>query len=127
MVAPPGLARPADGGAVGAVAIHGAGSTVAWACSDTGLAHRAALRPVLVLPSLLEVRDAVRAGAGAALLPRSLVAADLAMGALVDWGIVEGRTVEGWVLHLSRRLVSPKVSAFVSYLCDAFPEGVFRV
>ena len=37
------------------------------------------------------VRDAVRAGVGAARLPISLVSHDLAAGTLVHWGDVEGR------------------------------------
>ena len=69
------------------------------------------------------VRDAVRAGAGAALLPRSMVAEDLAAGRLVEWGAAAERAVEIWVLHTSRRLVSPKVEAFVRFLCAAFPDG----
>ena len=126
LIAPPGLTLPAEAATIPAVLLHGAATTLTWHRSDTGPSH-ATLHPVLVLPSLLEVRDATRAGAGAALLPRSLVAADLAAGTLVEWGRVDGRAVEGWVLHLSRRLMSPKVSAFVTYLCEAFPDGVFRV
>jgi hypothetical protein len=30
------------------------------------------------------------------------------------------------VLHSSRRLVSPKVAAFVRFLCDAFPDARLR-
>src|SRR5450756_1582090 len=41
--------------------------------------------PVLRLSSLLMVRDAVVAGAGAALLPKLLVAGDLEAGRLVQW------------------------------------------
>ncbi len=79
--------------------------------------------PVLRLSSLIMVREAVRAGAGVALLPRSITARDLASGRLVSWGAVTSRTVELWVLHTSRRLVSSKVTAFVRFLGDAFPEA----
>lgn len=66
---------------------------------------------------------AVRAGAGAALLPHSLIRADVANGSVVNWGGCRGREqpVELWVLHSSRRLVSPKVSAFVEFLAESFP------
>ena len=45
---------------------------------------RVAVDPVLRLGALTMVRDAVRAGTGAALLPFSLVADDLRDGALVS-------------------------------------------
>ena len=41
--------------------------------------------PVLRLSSLLMVRDAVLAGAGAAILPRLLVTDDVAAGRLAHW------------------------------------------
>ncbi|WP_241419838.1 LysR substrate-binding domain-containing protein [Acidiphilium multivorum] len=44
--------------------------------------------PVLRLSSLLMVRDAVLAGAGAAMLPRLLVTDDVAPGRLALWGPV---------------------------------------
>ncbi|HET7267896.1 MAG TPA: LysR family transcriptional regulator [Oleiagrimonas sp.] len=75
----------------------------------------------LHLSSLEMVRDAVRAGAGVAMLPRSLVREDVARGRLVRWGDYPGRTVELWALHNSRRLTSPKVSAFVEFLAESFP------
>jgi DNA-binding transcriptional LysR family regulator len=46
--------------------------------------------PVLQLSSLSMVRDAVVAGVGAALLPKMLVADDIASGRLVQWGRLEG-------------------------------------
>ncbi|MCJ2023157.1 LysR family transcriptional regulator [Methylobacterium sp. J-067] len=75
--------------------------------------------PVLRLSSLPTVRDAVVAGAGAALLPRSLVGSDVAAGRLTCWGWLEGPPTELWALYTSRRLVSPKVKAFVAHLADA--------
>jgi len=79
--------------------------------------------PVLRLSSLLMVRDAVRAGTGAALLPHSMVADDLAAGRLVSWGAASERPVELWVLHTSRRLASPKVTAFVQFMRAAYAVG----
>jgi DNA-binding transcriptional LysR family regulator len=64
----------------------------------------------------------VQAGVGAALLPSTVVADDLQAGRLVSWGEASDRNVELWVLHTSRRLVSSKVSAFVTYLCEAFAD-----
>jgi DNA-binding transcriptional LysR family regulator len=79
--------------------------------------------PVLRLSSLLMVRDAVRAGVGAARLPISLVSGDLASGRLVHWGDVEGPETALWALYPSRRLLSARVSAFLDFLRDAFPKG----
>ncbi len=76
--------------------------------------------PVLRVSSKPMMRDAVRAGAGAALLPRSVIADDLKAGRLSYWGESSDREVELWVLHTPGRLVSSKVAAFVKFLCDAF-------
>jgi len=83
-------------------------------------------QPVLRLSSLLTVRDAVTAGAGAAMLPQSLIARLLDQGELVAWGAA-GDEVELWVLHTSRRLQNPKVRAFVEFICGCYPSGVFAV
>ena len=81
--------------------------------------------PVLRLSSLLMVRDAVLAGAGAAMLPKLLVADDVASGRLALWGILAGPSVEIWALQSSRRLVGAKVRAFLDIVEKAFPERVF--
>jgi len=73
------------------------------------------------MSSLLMMRDAVLAGAGAALLPRSLVESAVARNGLVIWGRMLDRPIELWALHNSRRLVSTKVTAFMEYLRNAFP------
>lgn len=83
-------------------------------------------RPVLRLSSLLMVRDAIAEGAGAAMLPQSIVGPLLEKGQLVTWGIA-GDEVELWVLHTSRRLQSPKVRAFVEFICEFYPGGSFTV
>jgi DNA-binding transcriptional LysR family regulator len=81
--------------------------------------------PLLRLSSLLMVREAAMAGAGAALLPKLLVDADLDAGRLVHWGTQNGAPVEIWALQSSRRLVSAKVRAFLDALDAAFPNRVF--
>ena len=81
--------------------------------------------PVLRLSSLLLVRDAVLAGAGAALLPKILVVDDIATGRLACWGTHAGPPVEIWALQSSRRLVSAKVRAFLDVVERAFPERSF--
>jgi DNA-binding transcriptional LysR family regulator len=90
-----------------------------WTVRDGSSRTAYAPVPVLRLSSLPMLRDAVVAGAGAAVLPRSLVGGDVAAGRLALWGGLEGPPNEVWALHTSRRLVSPKVSAFVSYLAEA--------
>lgn len=82
-------------------------------------------QPVLRLSSLLMVRDAIAAGAGAAMLPQSIIGSLLDKGVLVSWGIA-GDEVELWVLHTSRRLQSPKVRAFVEFMCKQYPGGIFH-
>lgn len=82
--------------------------------------------PVLRLSSLLMVRDAIAAGAGVALLPQSIIGTFVDKGDLVIWGVVSDE-VELWVLHTSRRLQSPKVRAFVEFMCDQYPDGAFVV
>jgi len=79
--------------------------------------------PVLRLSSMLMLRDAAIAGAGVTLVPQSIVWKQLTTGELVQWGVVSGREVELWVLHTSRRLASPKVKAFVDFMCSRYPEG----
>src|SRR6185312_14816197 len=81
--------------------------------------------PVLRLSSLLMVRDAVLAGAGAAMLPKLLVADDVAAGRLALWGVQAGPPVELWALQSSRRLVGAKVRAFLDVVEEAFPERAF--
>ena len=72
--------------------------------------------PVLRLSSILMVREAVLAGAGAALLPGFVLADDRAQGRLRVWGHLAGPENEIWALHPSRRLASPKVTAFMEWL-----------
>jgi DNA-binding transcriptional LysR family regulator len=78
--------------------------------------------PKLRLSSFLMIRDAAVAGAGAALIPRSIAWGQLTRGELVQWGTVSGVEVELWVLHTSRRLAAPKVRAFVEFMCAQYPQ-----
>lgn len=82
-------------------------------------------RPVLRLSSLLMVRDATLAGAGAALLPKLLVADDIAAGRLIQWGAEDTPPVQIWALQSSRRLVGAKVRAFLDIIEQSFPDKVF--
>lgn len=94
----------------------------AWSVRDGELMLEP--QPVLRLSSLLTVRDAVCAGAGAGMLPRSIIGRQLEQGELVAWGMA-GEEVELWVLHTSRRLQNPKVRAFVEFICSRYSNGVF--
>ncbi|SEN75740.1 LysR family transcriptional regulator [Bradyrhizobium sp. OK095] len=122
VVASPSLDRPTDDGAVPAV-VRGASDLTAWDVVASNGSSRITVEPVLRLSSLIMVRDAVRAGVGAARLPVSLVSRDLAAGKLVHWGNVDGPEIALWTLYPSRRLLSARVSAFLDFLKEAFPAG----
>lgn len=123
VVASPGLARPVDGAAAPAVVRAGGDRAVAWDVTTATGRERIAVTPVLVLSSLMMVRDAARMGVGAARLPVSLVSRDLAAGALVQWGALDAPEIALWALYPSRRLLSARVSAFLAHLREAFPTG----
>lgn len=123
VVASPDMIPPADGEAVPAIVRGSTKPSEVWnVTKSTGVASLC-VNPILSLSSLVMVRDAVRMGAGAAQLPLSLVSYDLANGTLVHWGNLEGPEVTLWALYPSRRLLSARVSAFLEYLKEAFPEG----
>jgi DNA-binding transcriptional LysR family regulator len=123
VVASPDLARPTDGSPVPAI-IRGTGSGAeVWKMANAIGRSTIVIDPVLGLSSLIMVRDAVRAGVGAARLPVSLVSHDLAAGRLVHWGDVDGPDIALWTLYPSRRLLSARVSAFLDHLKSAFPTG----
>ncbi len=122
IVASPALARPPEGEPVPAV-VRSAADRSAWKISDVEAQEAIDVEPVLTLSSLSMVRDAVRAGVGAGKLPISLVSQDLAHGTLVHWGDVDAPDITVWALYPSRRLLSARVSAFLSFLKDAFPNG----
>lgn len=81
--------------------------------------------PMLRMSSLLLVHDAVLAGAGPALLPKLLVADDLAAGRLALWGTQDGPPVEIWALQSSGRLIGAKVRAFLDVVEKTFPNKTF--
>jgi len=119
VVAAPGIPRPAPG------AVRPVPSIVTstfqpthWSLDDGQLV----LEPVpkMQFSSLLMVRDAAIAGGGAALIPQSIARNPLASGELVQWGTVSGVQPALWVLHTSRRLATPKVRAFVDFICDRY-------
>lgn len=128
LVAAPGLpmprARAGKTHAVPAVVMPTFRDNDLWPLRDGKLL--VAPQPVLRLSSLLMVKDAACAGAGAALLPWSVAGALVEAGQLKLWGKLGGE-VELWVLHTSRRLQSPKVRAFVDFLCQQYPDGRFVV
>ncbi|WP_333624035.1 LysR substrate-binding domain-containing protein, partial [Stenotrophomonas indicatrix] len=84
-VAHPNLPLPAQGETAPAV-FRPSGVATTWDLVTPRGEMHVAVDPVLRLGALTMVRDAVRAGTGAALLPFSLVADDLRDGALVSWG-----------------------------------------
>ncbi|APA88458.1 LysR family transcriptional regulator [Paraburkholderia sprentiae WSM5005] len=122
VVAAPSVSMPRAGAvrAVPAIVFSSFQSTN-WTLDD----GRLILEPVprLRLSSFLMIRDAAVAGAGAALLPQSIAWDPLTQGRLVQWGAVSDVEAALWVLHTSRRLASPKVRAFVEFICDQYPEG----
>lgn len=127
VVAAPSIVRPADDDAdrnVPAVVMEAAPARREWKLIETP-ASALLPQPALRLGTLTMIRDAVLAGAGAAVLPRSLVGRDIAEGRLVAWGRIASQPAEIWVLYNSRRLLSSKVSAFVAYLGKVFPNGSF--
>lgn len=120
VVASPQL--PRTGGPAPGVA-RGTGERQIWHVKTEAGRSAIKIEPVLALGTLIMVRDAVRAGVGAARLPISLVAHDLADGTLVNWGDIDGPEIALWTLYPSRRLLSPRVSAFLDFLKQAFPNG----
>jgi DNA-binding transcriptional LysR family regulator len=121
-VASPGLQRPAAGAPVPAV-VRVSSNQMGWDLATDEGDVRVSIDPILRLASLIMIRDAVRTGVGAAVLPLSLVASDLRAGALVHWGDGKGPPIEIWALYPSRRLLSARVSAFLEFLKEAFPLG----
>lgn len=127
LVAAPTLKRPAAAPAgeaplVPAVAYASRYDGGLWRYQDGDTLNSVMPDVRIRISSVLAMRDAVIAGAGAALLPKSLIQPALEAGELVVWGRMLDRPIELWVLHHSRRLVSTKVGTFVQYLCDAFPS-----
>jgi DNA-binding transcriptional LysR family regulator len=123
VVAHPNIPRPLADAAVPGVMRGTGGGVATWTVKSQDGRENIAANPVLCLSSLVMVRDAVRAGVGAACLPISLVNHDLKAGRLAHWGDVDAPDIAIWALYPSRRLLSARVSAFLNYLKEAFPRG----
>ncbi|MBX4951330.1 LysR family transcriptional regulator [Rhizobium binae] len=123
VVANPKLPRPHGGEPVPAIVRGSMAGAESWAVTTPEGKSRLTAKPVLSLASFVMVRDAVRAGLGAARLPLSLAISDLAAGTLANWGQADEIETTLWALYPSRRLLSARVSAFLDYLKAAFPQG----
>lgn len=132
IVAHPDLSRPTapemdvHTPEVRAVLLTWAPTNIVWKFrTENGM--ESTLKPVatLRLSSLLMIRDAVLAGAGAALLPRLLIEDDIKAGRLSHWGTDAHPPVEVWALRNSRRLVGAKVRAFLDVIEQTFPDRVY--
>lgn len=122
VVASPAIERPkvhGSGVTVPGILLEGAGDE-RWFFHNSDIEISIAIRPVLKLSTLIMVRDAAVSGAGAAILPRAFIENDLSTGKLIEWGSVLHEPVEIWIMHSSRRLVSPKVTAFIQFLCFTY-------
>ncbi|NLS16667.1 LysR family transcriptional regulator [Rhizobium sp. P40RR-XXII] len=122
VVASPDLLLPTGDLPVPGV-LRGASDRQTWEVRTADGRPTINIEPVLTLSSLIMVRDAVRAGVGAGRLPVSLVSHDLADGTLVQWGEIDGPDIALWALYPSRRLLGARVSAFLDFLKEAFPQG----
>lgn len=122
VVASPALPRP-NGDHPAPVVARGPSEPQTWQVKTPGGRSTIRIEPVLTLSTLITIRDAVRAGVGAARLPISLVSHDLADGTLVHWGDIDGPEIALWTLYPSRRLLSARVSAFLDFLKQVFPNG----
>jgi DNA-binding transcriptional LysR family regulator len=58
-------------------------------------------------------------------LPKLLVADDIAAGRLAFWGPLAEPPVEIWALQSARRLVGAKVRAFLAVVEATFPDKTF--
>ena len=121
---PPSTTRRADATLASVMRVGSTDEDV-WRVVDTndGKERLYFPRAVLKFSNPLPIREAVCAGAGAALIPHTIVADDLATGRLVSWGTSTEPPIEVWALHASRRLVSPKISAFVTFICDYYAQA----
>lgn len=123
VVATPGLTWPEPDKAVSSVVRSLVGKPDTWNVATRSGPAKLATIPVLGMSSNTMLRDAVLMGTGVARLPLSLVSKDIASGRLNHWGDVEGAETALWALYPSRRLLSARVSAFLDYLKEAFPQG----
>ncbi|MGI4942438.1 MAG: LysR family transcriptional regulator [Janthinobacterium lividum] len=104
-----------------AVTLNTSSSDEVWRIKENSTLRIYRPQQILRLSSALIIRDAVIEGAGFALLPSSLVEADVLVGRLVCHGVSEEPQRTIWALHSSRRFVSNKVKVFLRYLEEVFP------
>ena len=133
LVASPGMAMPpfcgsdvAENSPVPVVVRPQSAADTVWRFTGAdGTEHTLKPEPALRLSSLLMIRDAVLAGAGAAMLPKLLVEDDVAAGRLAVWGVDAAPPVQVWALRNSRRLIGAKVKAFLDAIEQTFPNRVY--
>ena len=118
-VAAPWMTMPAEGEPARLILRGNEPLPRSWRLRSNDGAHTVLLRPAMRLSTLLMMREAALHGAGVALFPRTLVNDDLVSGRLAEWGVLEAEQTEIWALHISRRLPSPKVGAFLRHLESA--------
>jgi len=126
VVGHPSIARAdwdSDAAPVPAVILSGAPDAGPWNIARDGQTQLLHTRTVLRLSSMTMVHDAVLDAAGVAMMPRSLVQADIDAGHLQNWGGAVGRRIEVWALYAPNRHVSRKVSAFIRMLTEQFVDG----
>ncbi|MBE7220868.1 MAG: LysR family transcriptional regulator [Caulobacteraceae bacterium] len=126
------VATPALAGAVGAraeapqatawpaVVREGWGDGGRWEIEQAGAKVAVQAVPRLSLSTPLAMLDAVLAGVGAALLPRTLVQDHLDAGRLVALGPRFGPAEEVWLLHAAGRLPSRRLLALVDILLPIY-------
>ncbi|HTN64075.1 MAG TPA: LysR family transcriptional regulator [Devosia sp.] len=110
----------ADGETTPAIVLTAGRDPSSWTLRRDDAVFKVEPQAVMRCSSMVLVRGAVLAGAGAAIMPRHLVAPEIATGALVMWGELVGREVSVWALHTSKRLQSPKVKVFIETLLAAY-------
>lgn len=103
--------------------VRGSDAERSWTADTSNGADEIEVDPVLRLSSLVMIRDAVRAGAGAAKLPASLVSHDIDCGRLVHRGNVAKSDIALSALYPTRRLLNARVSAFLEFLRCSFPRA----
>jgi len=105
-----------------AVVRQGWGDDGGWNLAGAEGVVRILAQARLDLSSPLAIRDAVVAGAGAALLPQILVGEDLAVGRLIRLGERIGAPEEIWIVHASGRLPSRRLRALMDTMVAFFAD-----